>query len=108
MGGAKKKGLSQMEKEQATQNKPAAPAKKKEKAGPAEKRQKGIDMSNLDDQKLLGEIKRIGALTPFTVSSQFNIRLGTAKDLLEELARRKVVEPAGGNARVRLYRAVAA
>ena len=107
MGGAKKKGLAQMEREQATQTKPATP-KKKEKTGPAEKRLKGIDIPNLDDQKLLNDIKRIGALTPFSVSAQFNIRLGAAKDLLEELARRKVVEPVGGNARVRLYRAVAA
>ncbi|MFH0848086.1 MAG: hypothetical protein V1857_01110, partial [archaeon] len=98
---------AQMDREQSTQDKTQTP-KKKEKTGPAEKKQRGIDVPNVDDQKLISDIRKMGSLTPFAVSSQFNIRLGAAKDLLEELARRKVVEPAGGNARVRLYRAVAA
>ena len=107
MGGAKKKGLAQMEKAQSAQEKPTSP-KKKEKPAAAEKRLKGIDAPNVDEQRIASEIRKMGALTPFTVASQFNLRLGAAKDFLEELARKKVIEPVGGNSRVRIYRAVAA
>lgn len=107
MGGAKKKGFAQMEKAQTTQEKLAA-TKKKEKAKPAEKKARGVDISGIHDERLLGEIKKMGAVTAFAVASQFNIRVGAAKDLLEELTRRKAVEPVGGNARIRVYRAVAA
>ena len=106
MGGAKKKGFAQMEKAQTTQERPAPT--KKEKAKPAEKKTKAVDISGIHDERLLGEIKKMGAVTAFAVASQFNIRVGAAKDLLEELTRRKAIEPVGGNARIRVYRAVAA
>jgi ribosomal protein S25 len=50
----------------------------------------------------------MSAITAYAVSSQFNIRLGAAKDLLEELERKKILTSVGGNARIRVYRAVAA
>ncbi|MFH0849295.1 MAG: hypothetical protein V1857_07315 [archaeon] len=107
MGGAKKKGLAQMEKTQTVQQKPATAPKKKDRAAP-EKKLRGVDLPSLEDQKTIGEIRKMGSLTPFAVASQFNIRISAAKDLLEELERKRVVEAVGGNARVRIYKAVAA
>lgn len=112
MGGAKKKSLAQMEKSQAqtatAEKKPETPVKKPKGKPIAEKRARGIDMPNIEDQKFLSELSKIGAITPFSLANQFNIRISVAKDLLEELERKRVVNSVGGNARIRIYRMAAA
>ncbi len=45
---------------------------------------------------------------PYSLASQFNVKLSVAKDLLEELERRKLVTLVGGNARIRIYQPAAA
>ncbi len=98
-----------MEKSQVTQEKESGqPKKGKAKSGPVEKKLRGVELQGVDDSKLLSEIAKMSAITPYAVSSQFNVRVGTAKDLLEQLQKRGVLVPVGGNARIRIYRAVAA
>jgi len=109
IGGAKKKSLAQMEKSQVQQEKDATqPKKGKTKPASTEKRLRAVELQGVDDSKLLGEIAKMGAITPHAVSTHFNVRIGAAKDILEELERRKALTSVGGNARVRIYRAVAA
>lgn len=84
------------------------PRKTKTKATPAEKKLRAVELQRADDAKVLGEISKMSAITPYAISSQFNIRIGAAKDLLEELERKKVLTSVGGNARIRVYKAVAA
>ena len=108
MGGAKKKSMAQMEKTQQQQDtktdaggqgkKPKGGAK-----GPGDKRPRGLNYPEVNDPKMLGEIKRMAAITPYGLASQFNLRLSIAKDLLEDLAKRNIVKLVGGNARVRIY-----
>ena len=111
MGGAKKKSLAQMEKQQVQQDagtkKPEAPKKTKGKTV-AEKKTSGIGMPNLDDQKFVGELSKMGALTPYSIATQFNVRLSVAKDILEELERRRMVKSVGGNTRIRIFKLAAA
>jgi len=108
LGGAKKKSLAQMEKQQEQQEKKPEPAKKvKGKVG-AEKKSAGINLPNFEDEKFMGELSKIGALTPYSIASQFNVRLSVARDILEELERRRLVKSEGGNARIRIYRLAAA
>jgi ribosomal protein S25 len=110
MGGAKKKSLAQMEKQQVQQDKKPEPAKKEKGKGKtvAEKRAAGINLPNFDDAKFVGELSKLGALTPYSIASQFNVRLSVARDILEELERRRIVKSAGGNARIKIYRLAAA
>lgn len=110
MGGAKKKNLAQMEKQQIQQDKkPEPPGKKgKGKAGPEAKKSAGIGLPNFDDEKFMGELSKLGALTPYSISNQFNVRLSVARDILEELERRRLVKAEGGNARIKIYRLAAA
>jgi len=109
IGGAKKKSMAQMEKTQVQQDKEeAAPKKAKGKPGPVEKKVRAVELQRTDDQRVINEISKMSAITPYLVSSQFNIRLGTAKDLLEELEKRRILRSVGGNARIRIYRTVAA
>lgn len=113
MGGAKRKSMAQMEKTQQQQDtktdaggqgkKPKAGAK-----GPGDKRPRGLNYPEVSDPKILGEVRKMAAITPYAVASQFNLRLSIAKDLLEELARRNVVRLVGGNSRVRIYQPASA
>ena len=108
MGGAKKKSLAQMEKEQDQRGKkPEAPKKTKGKTV-AEKKGSGIGMPNLDDQKFVGELSKMGALTPYAIATQFNVRLSVARDILEELERRRMVKSVGGNTRIKIFKLAAA
>src|SRR3989441_10370233 len=112
MGGAKKRSMAQMEK---TQDQPdkgkeesTGPGKKGGKAKTvAEKRPRGLQAPDMNDPKFLGEVGKMSAITPYSLASQFNVKLSVAKDLLEELERRKLVTLVGGNARIRIYQPAA-
>ena len=111
MGGAKKKSMAQMEKTQGQQDKKdeAPGQQKKGKAKTvAEKRPRGLQAPDLSDPKLISEVQKMGAITPFALASQLNLRLSVAKDLLEDLERRRVIRLIGGNARIRIYKPAAA
>ena len=109
MGGAKKKSMAQMEKQQVQQDKKPEPVKKTKAKGPVpEKKATGISLPNFEDEKFIGELSKMGALTPYSIATQFNVRLSVARDILEELERRRLVKAEGGNARIRIYRLAAA
>ncbi|MGB9022447.1 MAG: hypothetical protein WCC94_03315 [Candidatus Bathyarchaeia archaeon] len=108
MGGAKKKNLAQVEKTQVQQDKKAEPTKKSKGKPPAEKKARGVDLPNLEDTKFLSELSKMGAITPYALASQYNLRISVAKDMLEELERKRLVTAVGGNARIRIYRMAAA
>ena len=113
MGGAKKKSLAQMEKQQTQQDagatkKPEPTKKAKGKTVAEKKSVGGIALPNFDDPKFNGELSKLGALTPYAIATQFNVRLSVARDILEELERRRMVKPVGGNARIKVYKLAAA
>jgi ribosomal protein S25 len=109
MGGAKKKSLAQMEKQQVQQGtKKPESAKKTKGKTVAEKKTTGIGVPNFDNEKVLGELSKIGALTPYSIASQFNVRLSVARDILEELERRRLVTSVGGNTRIKIFKLAAA
>jgi len=102
-----------MEKQQVQQDSAASkkpePAKKGKGKTVAEKKGPGgIGLPNFDDPKFSGEISKLGALTPYAIATQFNVRLSVARDILEELERRRLVKPVGGNARIKIYKLAAA
>lgn len=108
MGGAKKKSLAQMEKAQVQQDTKTEPQKKSKTKTVLERKTRSVEVPDLDDSKFLSELSKIGAITPYALASQFNLRVSVAKDLLEELERKRLVKSVGGNARIRLYRIAAA
>jgi len=108
VGGAKKKSLAQMEKQQAQQDKEPEQPKKAKGKHVTEKKTSGIGVPNFDDGKFVSELSKMGALTPYSIASQFNVRLSVARDILEELERRRMIKPIGGNARIKIYRLAAA
>ena len=110
LGGAKKKNMAQMDKAQGGQDKKEEGQKEKKGKGKtvAEKRPRGLAAPEVSDPKFVGEVQRMSAITPFAIATQFNLKLSVAKDLLEELERRKLVRLVGGNARIRIYQPAAA
>ena len=112
MGGAKKKSMAQMEKSQGQSQDKKDEAPQQQKKGKAktvaEKRPRGLAAPDMSDPKFLGEVQKMGAITPFALATQFNLRLSVAKDLLEDLERRRLVRLVGGNARIRIYQPAAA
>jgi small subunit ribosomal protein S25e len=109
LGGAKKKSISKMNDLQANPEQKQEIKKPKAKGkGEFEKKERSIRMPDINDERFLSEISKMSFLTPYSLASQFNLKISLAKDLLEELAKKHVVKSAGGNARVRIYQAAAA
>jgi len=102
MGGKKKLTLKQMER---MQDKKDEKEKKGGKgAGMPDKKAPGIVPPDPRSEKVLGEIKKMKALTPYAVASRFNLRLSVAKDLLDELAQRGAIQFVSGSKSLKIYK----
>jgi len=104
MGGKKKLSLKQIERTQ--EKKDEAPEKKKGgKSGFApERKAPGIMLPDVRSDKTIAEIRKMKAFTPFAVASRFNLRLSVAKDMLDELAQRGVLEHVSSGKNLKIYR----
>jgi len=103
MGGKKKLTMKQMERMQEKKD------EKSEKRGGearSEKKPAGIAPPDPKSEKVIGELKKMRALTPYTVASRFNLRLSVAKDLLDELAQRGLIEYVSGSKNIKIYKPV--
>ena len=101
-GGKKKQSLKQMTKPKT----PKEEKRKDRKAGgpPPTKKSIGLTMPDLNNKKVLGELKGMKVLTPSVVASRFNIRLSLANSFLKELERRKMVEYVSGGKNLKIYK----
>src|SRR5208283_3263470 len=107
MGGKKKVGIKQMEKQQVKGDEDKE-AKKKEKAGPPkEKRASSIVPPDAKNDKIVAEIKKINVLTPYAVATKYNIRISTAKDFLEQLEANGAVQLVSGSHNIKIYKPAA-
>jgi ribosomal protein S25 len=68
-----------------------------------EKQIRGINFPDIGDQELRRAISEMKAITPYSVSNQFNIRVSVAKRLLEELLQKGVIEQVDGNSRIKVF-----
>ena len=108
MGSRKKLSLKQAEKMQARQAKKQSTTKKAGKSsgssGAAEKKVAGVVLPDPRSEKTVKEIKKLKVLTPYTVASRFDIRLSLARDLLEELEQRGVIQYVSGSRNIKIYK----
>jgi len=102
MGGKKKLTLKQMERMQ--EKKDEKEKKGGKSGGFSEKKGAGIVPPDPKSEKVIGEIKKMKALTPYTVATRFNLRLSVAKDLLDELAQRGVIQYVSGGKSLKIYK----
>jgi ribosomal protein S25 len=108
MGGKKKLGLKQMEKQQDDKAVDDKSKKKEEKKGPPQKKTTiGIMVPDVKDQKIVAEVKKLGVLTPYAVSTRYGIRISAAKDFLEQLEAAGAIQLVSGSHNLKIYKAVA-
>lgn len=101
MGGKKKLTLRQMQRIQARKDRER---RERRLASATEKKSIGIILPDIKSKKVIGELKKIRALTPYTVATRFDLRLSVAKDFLEELERRGIVEYVSGSKNLKIYK----
>jgi len=104
MGGKKKLTLKQMER--ASEKKDEATTKRGAKSGGLlpEKKAPGITAPDLKSEKVIGEVKKMKAVTPYAVASRFNLRLSVARDMLDELAQKGIIEYVSGSKNLKIYK----
>jgi|SRR5450756_2115129 ribosomal protein S25 len=109
MGGKKKLGIKQMEKQQVkTDDDKSKDAKKKEKAGPPKERKTvGIMVPDAKDGKIVSEVKKMNVLTPYAISTRFGIRISAAKDFLEQLEANGSIQLVSGSHNIKIYKPAA-
>ena len=103
MGGGKKRlTLKQMARIQSRKDQ----QRKERKSGRSitEKKSLGITLPDPNSKKVISELKTIKALTPYTVASRFDLRLSVAKNFLEELERRRIIEYVSGSKNLKIYK----
>ena len=108
MGGKKKLGLKQMERQQGKEDEARAAKEKKEgkKAAPPEKKRTIINVIPPDSKndKIVSEIKKMPVLTPFAVSTKFNVRISAAKQFLSQLEQNGAVELVSSSHNIKVYK----
>jgi small subunit ribosomal protein S25e len=110
MGGKKKLGLKQMEKQQVKEDEDKSKEKKKDKAGPPKEKRTiiGVVAPDAKNERNLAEIKKMNVLTPYLVSTKFGVRISAAKDFLEQLEKNGAVQLVSGSHNIKVYKPVAA
>jgi len=72
----------------------------------SEKRTSNVLMPEIKDD-LIDEIRKMKVVTPFAVASKFDLRISVAKDLLEELERKKIIELVSRSRKTKVYKVAA-
>ncbi|MDH5634834.1 MAG: hypothetical protein OEY30_03295 [Candidatus Bathyarchaeota archaeon] len=103
MGGKKKLTLKQMERMQEKKDETTKRGSKSGGLG-SEKKVPGITVPDLKSDKVIGEVKKMKAVTPYAVASRFNLRLSVARDMLDELAHRGILEYVSGSKNLKIYK----
>jgi ribosomal protein S25 len=104
MGGKKKLNLKQMERMQDKKDVEDKDKKKKEKAAPKERKPSAIVPPDPKNEKIIAELKKMHVLTPFAVSTRYNIRISAAKDFLHQLYENGTIQLVSGNHSLKIYR----
>ncbi len=107
MGGKKKLGIKQMEKQQVKtdEDKAAKDAKKKEKsASPQKKTTVSIMPPDVKDSRIVAEVKKMNVLTPYQVATRYGIRISAAKDFLEQLEANGAIQLVSGSHNIKIYK----
>ena len=108
MGGKKKLGIKQMEKQQGDKAAEEKSKKKDEKKGPVQKKTTiSILPPDAKDQRVVAEVKKMGVLTPYAVATRYGIRISAAKDFLEQLESNGAIELVSASHSIKIYKSAA-
>ena len=106
MGGKKKLGLKQMERQQGKEDEAKEKKEKDKKAGPPKEKRTiiGVIAPDAKNEKLVAEIKKMPVLTPYALSTRYNVRISAAKEFLDNLEKNGAVELVSGSHAIKIYK----
>ncbi len=107
MGGKKKLGLKQMERQQVKEDEEKSSKEKKEKkSGSPKERKTNINVIPPDakNDKIVAEIKKMPVLTPYAVATKYNVRISAAKNFLQQLEQNGAVQLVSGSHNIKVYK----
>lgn len=104
MGGKKKLSLKQMERSQARSQSRKEGGTPKPGGSETKAKSIGIFLPDPQSKKVIGELKKMKVLTPYSVASSLDLRLSTAKQFLEELENQGAVEYVSGSRNLKIYK----
>jgi len=93
-----KKSLKKMEKQQSDKSRKGKAEKTR-----ADKIIGSVDIPDVDDEEFMSQLKRMKAITPTGVASQFNLKVSIANRLLEELREKKVIDLVAKSHNLKVY-----
>lgn len=93
-----KRSLKQIEKQQSRREK-----EEKKESGRVDKTIGSLDIPDLNSEELMEQLRRMKAITPTGLATQFNIKVSVAKRLLEGLRRDRVVELVSRSHNLKVY-----
>jgi len=105
MGGRKKLSQTQMERLQARRQREQE-RRVRSQSMMSEKKTTSVLIPEINDS-LIDEIRKMKVITPFAISSKFGLRISIAKDLLEELERKKIIELVSRSRKTKVYKIAA-
>jgi small subunit ribosomal protein S25e len=111
MGGKKKLGLKQMERQQVKEDDEKGKDKKKgDKSGPPKEKRTiiGVIAPDAKNEKNVGDIIKMSVLTPYAVATKFGIRISAAKDFLDQLEKNGAIQLVSGSHNIKIYKPAAA
>lgn len=94
----KKQSLRQIEKRQREKR-----GKREEKGGRVEKTIGALDIPDMSSEELMEQLGKMKAITPTGLAIQMNIKVSTAKKLLEELRGQRVLSLASRSHNLKIY-----
>lgn len=108
MGGKKKLGIKQMEKQQGDKAEEKSKKKDEKKGPPQKKTTISILPPDAKDQRVVAEVKKMGVLTPYAVATRYGIRISAAKDFLEQLESNGAIDLISASHSIKIYKSAAA
>ena len=93
-----KKSLKQIEKQQMKKD-----AGEKDKGGRVEKTIGALDIPDIESGELLEQLRKMKAVTPPGLAIQYNLKISTAKRLLDELEKSKLVDLVSRSHNLKVY-----
>ncbi|MCX8175726.1 MAG: hypothetical protein N3E48_00655 [Candidatus Bathyarchaeota archaeon] len=104
MGGVKRRSITSMEKAQKLREEKEKMEARKKKTAIPEKKAQNVTLPRIDEKTLINEIKKMKIVTPSTIASTFSLRVSIAKDFLEELRKKGIIELVSGCRRLKIYK----
>ena len=93
-----KRSLKQIEKQQRRKDR-----EQKSEKGRFEKTIGSLDIPEMSSEELMEQLGRMKAITPTGLAIQFNLKVSTAKKLLEQLRRDRVVDLVSRSHNLKVY-----